>query len=243
MARSLTERRARPRDGILVTVKHGAELVDEPIACPLCRHPADFFCADRRRRFYRCAQCGLISADPATHLPIGEEKAVYDLHENDPADSRYRDFLNQLLEPLLQYLQPGMQGLDYGCGPGPTLSDMLRQVGMVMHDYDPLYAPDDTLLAREYDFVTCTEVVEHFCDPGTAWPRLAARVRPGGWLGVMTSLVPELEPAAFRAWGYKGEPTHVSFYRPATFDWLGKTLGFSVEQVSGRVVLMHKARQ
>ncbi|MFP4609861.1 MAG: class I SAM-dependent methyltransferase, partial [Thiohalophilus sp.] len=198
------------------------------------------FTADRRRRFFRCPQCELISADPATHLSPQEEKANYDLHRNDPADSRYRAFLNQLVEPLLQRLHPAMEGLDYGCGPGPTLSGMLREAGMVMHDYDPLYAPDTALLDRQYDFVTCTEVVEHFCDPGTAWPQLVERVRPGGWLGIMTWLVPDPGPEAFRRWGYKGEPTHVSFYRPATFEWLGRTLGFGVEFVDTRVILMHK---
>ncbi|MFO8024560.1 class I SAM-dependent methyltransferase [Thiohalophilus sp.] len=215
----------------------------ETLTCPLCRHCAELFCADRRRRFYHCPQCDLISADPAAHLDRAGEKAVYDLHENDPADPRYRTFLAQLTEPLLGRLRPGMEGLDYGCGPGPTLSGMLREAGMVMHDYDPLYAPVENLLERTYDFVTCTEVVEHFYDPGEVWPQLAALVRPGGWLGVMTCLVTELEPAVFRSWGYKGDPTHVSFYRPATFDWLGQTLDFSVEQVSERVVLMHKARR
>jgi len=221
-------------------VKHGAELPDNPIACSLCRHPADFFCADRRRRFFRCPQCELISADPAAHLDRAGEKAVYDQHDNDPADPRYRTFLAQLSQPLLARLKPGMEGLDYGCGPGPTLSGMLREAGMVMHDYDPLYAPDTALLDRQYDFVTCTEVVEHFNDPGLAWPQLVERVRPGGWLGIMTWLVSDPDPQAFRRWGYKGDPTHVSFYRPATFEWLGRTLGFEVEFAAPRVILMHK---
>ncbi|MDT8385814.1 MAG: class I SAM-dependent methyltransferase [Gammaproteobacteria bacterium] len=221
-------------------MKNNAALSADPIACPLCRHPSDFLCADRRRRFYHCPQCELISADPASHLPPEAERANYDLHHNDPADPRYRAFLNRLAEPLLARLQPGMVGLDYGCGPGPTLSGMLREAGMVMHDFDPLYAPDDTLLAREYDFVTCTEVVEHFCDPGAAWPQLAARVRPGGWLGVMTWKVPDPEAAAFRGWGYKGDPTHVSFYHADTFEWLGRELGFAVETIDERVVLMNK---
>lgn len=221
-------------------MKRCAERSLDSIVCPLCLHPADYFCADRRRRFYRCPQCGLISADPASHLSPEVERANYDLHNNDPTDPRYRAFLNRLVEPLLARLQPGMVGLDYGCGPGPTLSSMLRQAGMVMHDYDPLYAPDETLLAREYDFVTCTEVVEHFNNPGAAWQQLGARVRSGGWLGVMTWTVPDPEPAAFRGWVYKGDPTHVGFYCSATFEWLGRELGFTVEVINERVVLMNK---
>lgn len=211
------------------------------IACPLCSQHASLYCEDRRRRFYQCTNCELIAADPASHLVLSEEKAVYDLHENNPADSRYRNFLSRLVTPLLKHLEPGMEGLDFGCGPGPTLSGMLCEAGMHMQDYDPLYQADAGLLQRQYDFVTCTEVVEHFNEPASAWMQLTALVKPGGWLGVMTSLVPDDNPEFFRSWGYKGEPTHVSFYRPATFAWLGRHFGFTIEQVDERIILMHKA--
>lgn len=212
-----------------------------PQSCPLCRRDAAEFCADRRRRFYRCRGCELIFADPASHLGHGEEKAVYDLHCNDPADPRYRAFLARLAEPLRARLTPGMEGLDYGCGPGPTLGLMLREAGMRVRDYDPLYRPDAALLERQYDFVTCTEVVEHFREPGAEWPRLARLVRPGGWLGIMTWLAQSADAQAFQRWGYKGDPTHVAFYSPATLDWLGRELGFEVWRLDERVILMRRS--
>jgi SAM-dependent methyltransferase len=214
--------------------------MSSPLSCPLCAGAAAGFCADRRRRFHRCGACELVFADPASHLDTGEEKAVYDLHCNDPADARYRAFLARLSEPLCERLTPGMQGLDYGCGPGPTLGLMLREAGMRMCEYDPVYRPDETVLQRQYDFVTCTEVVEHFRDPGADWSRLARLVRPGGWLGVMTWLLESADARAFRAWGYKGDPTHVAFYSPATLEWLGRELGFEVWRLDERVILMRR---
>lgn len=211
--------------------------------CTLCGAPADYFCRDRRRRFYRCPRCELAFADPQSHLHADEERAVYELHENDPKDADYRAFLGRLATPLLERLQAGMSGLDYGCGPGPTLSGMLREAGMTMANYDPLYVPEPRALERQYDFVTCTEVVEHFRAPARDWRTLAQRVRPGGWLGIMTWLVPELDADAFRGWGYKGDPTHVSFYRPATLHWIGRQLGLTVEIISERVILMQKQPQ
>ena len=208
--------------------------------CTLCAHSARAYCADRRRRFYHCDHCGLVFAEPGSHLDAAAEKAVYDLHENDPADGRYRAFLARLAEPLRARLTPGMEGLDYGCGPGPTLGGMLREAGMRMHDYDPLYRPDARLLARQYDFVTCTEVVEHFREPAREWRQLAALVRPGGWLGIMTWMLAATEVEAFQAWGYKGDPTHVAFYRPRTLQWLGRELGFEVDCVDERVILMRR---
>lgn len=240
MARSLTKAVGHRAVLYSLPVNPSAIIPPDSVDCPLCREPARLFCSDRSRDFYRCEQCELISVDPASHLSPEAERANYDLHQNDPADARYRGFLNQLVTPLLARLQPGMEGLDFGCGPGPALSAMLREAGMVMSDYDPLFAPDAALLDRQYDFVTCTEVVEHFNHPATAWPQLAACVRPGGWLGIMTWLVPDLDPEHFRRWGYKGEPSHVSFYRPATMDWLGRELGLHVEQHGERVILMHK---
>jgi len=197
------------------------------------------FCSDRLRSYFRCRDCELVFADPGSRLPPDLERAEYDLHENDPKDVRYRTFLSRLAEPLLTRLGVGMHGLDYGCGPGPTLSVMLAEHGMEVDDYDPLYAADDRLLQRTYDFVTATEVVEHFCRPAEAWRQLAALVRPGGWLGIMTLLAPD-DAEAFSQWWYKNDPTHVSFYTAATFAWLGESMGFSVEQLDDRVLLMRR---
>ncbi|MDA1381669.1 methyltransferase domain-containing protein [Plesiomonas shigelloides subsp. oncorhynchi] len=55
--------------------------------------------------------------------------------------------------------------MDFGCGPGPLLAQMLEEAGFRMHKYDPYFHPERATLAREYDFVTCTEVAEHFMPP------------------------------------------------------------------------------
>ncbi|MFP5505071.1 MAG: class I SAM-dependent methyltransferase [Gammaproteobacteria bacterium] len=208
--------------------------------CPLCGHAAAPVDEDRRRRYFQCPECRLIFADPASHLDAAAEKAVYDLHCNDPADAGYRRFLDRLAAPLLTRLHPGMHGLDYGCGPGPALSQMLRQAGMRMTDYDPIYAPDPAALDRQYDFVTCTEVVEHFKQPAQDWERLLATVRPGGWLGVMTQLA--LGPERFRRWQYRNDPTHVAFHSAETFAWIGRHHGLTVERAGDAVMLLRKRR-
>lgn len=212
-----------------------------PIACPLCSAETHAFCEDRARRYLECPGCGLVTADPASHLSPADERAIYDLHQNDPADARYRAFLSRLADPLRARLAPGMRGLDFGCGPGPVLSMLLREAGMAMTDYDPFYAPDPQALRHEYDFVTCTEVVEHFRDPLVGWTQLIARVRPGGWLGVMTQLAPDL-PQNFLRWRYRDDRTHVSFHRLSTLRWLATRFGFSVEQVESQAFLMQRQR-
>lgn len=209
-----------------------------PSECPLCSSESEPYAQDRRRAYLHCPRCDLVFADPDSRLDAAAEKAHYDLHENDPADAGYRRFLSRLAEPLLTRLETGTHGLDYGSGPGPTLSVMLEEAGMVMSLYDPFYAPEAAVLNRTYDFVTCTETVEHFHHPARDWAQLTALVRPGGYLGIMTKLVINRE--RFAKWHYKNDPTHVSFYSPATFDWLGRHFGFDVHRADADVILMRK---
>ena len=132
-------------------------------ACPVCLGAATrrFMQVDGRT-YLRCAACEATFVPPAQRPAAEVERAEYELHRNDPADAGYRHFLDRLAVPLLARLAPASTGLDYGCGPGPVLADMLRAAGHAMTLYDPFFAPDPAALARTYDFVTCTEVAEHF---------------------------------------------------------------------------------
>jgi 2-polyprenyl-3-methyl-5-hydroxy-6-metoxy-1,4-benzoquinol methylase len=152
------------------------------------------------------------------HISAPAQKRRYDLHRNDPADAGYCAFLGRLMEPLAARLAPGAQGLDFGCGPAPVLATLLSQRGFRMTHYDPFYAAHPAALTRAYDFVACSETVEHFTRPRDDWQRLFRLVRPGGWLGVMTSLLtPETD---FARWRYRMDETHVCFYRSETLTWL-----------------------
>jgi len=71
--------------------------------------------------------------DPAT------EEARYKAHQNSPQDAGYVRFLNQAITPALPYLNGSMRGLDYGCGPTPTLSGLLNAHGLYCENYDPYF--------------------------------------------------------------------------------------------------------
>ena len=55
-------------------------------------------------------------------LSAEDEKARYDLHQNSPNDNRYRQFLNRIFVPMQERIAPESCGMDFGSGPGPTLS-------------------------------------------------------------------------------------------------------------------------
>jgi SAM-dependent methyltransferase len=190
------------------------------------------------KRYWRCGTCQLIYLDPAHYLAAAEEKAQYLLHENEIDDEGYRTFLNRLAEPLLQRLRPGASGLDYGCGPGPALAAMCREAGHEMQVYDPFFAPEKSVLTQAYDFITCTEVVEHLHEPAKVFTLLDKCLKPGGWLGVMTSFY--TEEIDFQKWHYPTDPTHVVFYNEETFSWLGEKMNWRRSFPAKNVVLFKK---
>lgn len=157
--------------------------------CPLCTSEnAARFHNDKRREYLLCPTCHLIFVPPEHHLSAEDEKAQYDLHENSPEDPAYRQFLGRLLRPMQERIAPKSQGLDFGSGPGPTLSVMFEEIGHSMSIYDHFYAQDLSVLDKPYDFITATEVVEHLHYPGKELDRLWACLKPGGHLGIMTKL-------------------------------------------------------
>ncbi|MBC7133126.1 MAG: class I SAM-dependent methyltransferase [Roseovarius sp.] len=208
-----------------------------PPACPVCRAASVAgFGAFDGQGYWRCDTCGARGLNPAHHPRPEAERAQYDLHENHVDDPGYRRFLDRLAAPLRARLAPGAQGLDHGCGPGPALAAMLREAGHPMAVYDPFYAPDPAPLARRYDFVTCTEVAEHFHRPAEEFDHLGALLRPGGLLAVMTRF--QTDDARFGGWHYRKDPTHVVFYRPETFAVIAAQRGWSCEIVARDVAFL-----
>jgi SAM-dependent methyltransferase len=211
-------------------------------ACPLCRSPvASDFHRDSRRDYRRCPACCLVFVPPGYRLPAPAEKAHYDLHRNSPEDQGYRLFLSRLFLPLQESLPPGSRGLDFGSGPGPTLSVMFTEAGHSVATYDKFYAPDSAVFSEQYDFITATEVVEHLSDPDRELARLWTCLRPGGWLGIMTKLALDLE--AFASWHYKNDPTHICFFSRATFAWLAVRWQAELTFVGSDVVILRKGKR
>lgn len=191
------------------------------------------------RDYWFCSRCAARFLDPAQRPTRAEERAHYQTHENARDDPAYRRFLNKLAEPLRHRLPPASRGLDYGCGPVPALAAMLGEAGFPVTLYDPVFHADQAALAKRYDFVTCSEVAEHFHTPHEEFARLTRLLNPGGWLAVMTCF--QTDDARFANWHYRRDPTHVVFYRAATLAHVARHNGLSCDIVAKDVALMHKA--
>lgn len=184
--------------------------------CLLCSHVADEFYGVA----FKCAQCGLVFKRPSEFLSAEEDVTRYSLHNNNSEDPGYQKFLNKLLTPLESFLPEKFNSLDFGCGPGPTLSGLLKNKGGTVSDYDPIFHNDLSLLQSKYDVVTATEVVEHFKNPAHDWDQLVSLVLSGGMLGIMTQFLND--DIDYQKWWYKNDPTHIGFYNEKTFIFLAE---------------------
>jgi hypothetical protein len=115
---------------------------------------------------------------------------------------------------------------------------MLEDQGCSMTCYDPYYAPNPEALDKTYDFITCTETFEHFYHPDKEWRLLLRLLKPGGWLGVMTKLIDDMDQ--FAQMHYIQDRTHVSFFSRKTFQFLADQDNLIVEFFGDNVILLHK---
>jgi SAM-dependent methyltransferase len=127
----------------------------------------------------------------------------------------FKDFIDNY---IIDYKEEIEDVLEYGCGPGPVLADLLEEIGFNIYKYDPFFYPDFDYKSKKYDLITSTEVFEHFFDPKNEISKLVQLIKPGKYLAVMTSFHQGIDH--FKDWWYKRDPTHVSFYNIKTFQYI-----------------------
>ena len=207
--------------------------------CLVCEDPAVKLILEEDEKIYwKCRNCLFISLDPKFRLSSSEEKHRYKQHNNDINDANYRLFLSKLFKPLQGKLQDGAKGLDFGCGPGPALAVMFNEVGHQVDLYDPFFFNNEIVFKKAYDFITCTETIEHFFEPVKEFKRIDEMLVKESFLGIMTTFLTDEKD--FGQWYYRKDPTHVAFYRPETFEVIASMMDWTYEIPEENVVLFKK---
>ena len=114
----------------------------------------------------------------------------------------------------------------------------MKKDGFEVFLYDPFFYPDKDVLTKQYDFITCTETVEHFHNPWKEFNTLNTILKPNGWLGVMTSFL--TTDVMFENWYYRRDPTHVTFYSEKTFQVIASQRNWICEIKSKDIALLKK---
>ncbi|EGC34342.1 hypothetical protein DICPUDRAFT_153446 [Dictyostelium purpureum] len=255
--------------------KEKENIVLEKVNCPLCENDRKEEIIEFSRRmnklYYTCKQCGLVYLHPHYHVDNQKEKTRYEFHQNSPQDEKYKSFLQPCVDKLIPLLREHNKdqkdneiiGLDYGCGPGPTLSLMFKEKGFTLENYDPYFLENDKVkqaekylensgnqdnnsdkIAQPFHFVTCTEAIEHFKAPILDLKKIidgGLISKNNGLLLIMTQLL--LTDEQFENWHYPRDYTHICFFRPTTFNWISKKFNsnlLEMDEKRGIIILSFK---
>lgn len=226
---------------------HSALLIPRisQIACPLCgENRIDILFSIAERSFLECSQCDLLFIPPSNFPSFAEEKSRYDQHNNCLMDAGYIRHLDRVRTQLVAHLKPGALGLDFGCGPDRCLSRLFEDDGFAMDNYDPFYGPalgkrsagkrGAGKRSAQYDFITCSEVAEHFSDPRAEFNLMQSLLCPNGWVSIMTNLREGDRRCA--SWWYLRDITHRCFYSKRTFEFISGMLPWRLESVVDDVI-------
>ncbi len=206
------------------------------MTCPLCHSQGDTFYDNERQAFYKCPNCLGLYIDPSKILGKEAERLRYEKHRNDPEDLKYQQFVSPIVSSILVDFKTWHKGLDFGSGGGSAVSKLLKDHRFQIDSYDPYFFNTPELLKKQYDYVACCEVMEHFQNPDREFELLKRLLQPGGRLYCMTSIYDE--SIDFKAWYYKNDPTHVFIYHRKTLEWIKAAFGFSMVQiVDGKLVI------
>jgi hypothetical protein len=207
--------------------------------CIVCKsEETETFVTKDKKRYWQCQVCLSNFLDKDHHIGVEEEKSRYLEHQNSIEDPDYRKFLSRLSTPLIKKLSKGNMGLDYGCGHGPALADILKGAGYNVDLYDPFFFPDKDVFSKQYNFITCTETAEHFFEPYKEFEILDKLLCRSGFLGIMTSFLPAKD--AFEGWYYRRDPTHVVFYSNKSFEVIADQRNWHIDFLEKDVVIFRK---
>ncbi len=189
-----------------------------------------------------CESCQFFFKDSAAYVSAEREVQLYKQHnnslENEGYVAMFEAFIDLAIHPYLQTIE---SVLEFGSGPGPVLSELLKKRGLQVDCYDKFFAPEKIYENKQYDLITATEVIEHIDEPIGIMHFFFRHLKPGGYLALMTQFhTNDIE--AYLDWWYRADPTHICFFRPETFQKLAPMTGFElIDHDDKKILVLRKS--
>ncbi len=178
-------------------------------------------------KYFQCPNCDLIFIDDDFILNQKQEKERYSIHNNSLDNLGYVKMLNNfIVEAVAPFTNKLDSGLEFGCGPGPVLSQLLSSMGIKMDIYDPYFFNDKSFESKKYDLITSTEVLEHVRNPKEVLDVLVSILNKNGILSIMTLFHDNCD---FKTWWYRRDSTHICFYSSKTCYWIEKIFSIKIK--------------
>jgi len=197
--------------------------------CKLCnKHVTNISDTRNNWEFLHCMDCGFIFKNPQDYVSSKEELKQYNNHNNTIDSPGYVEMFEKFMEEtFLEHIDEIKNVLEFGSGPGPVFSELLKRLGLHVDMYDKYFSPERVYEGKEYDLITSTEVIEHIENPLEIFEFFSAHVKSGGYLALMTQFHTN-DAEDFKKWWYKNDPTHICFFTPQSFEILAEICGFRV---------------
>lgn len=203
-------------------------------SCPLCNGTTTLFSEFKERLYYRCNNCQGILLHPEQYMSFENEEKHYQFHNNNVEDKGYLNFVAPITSGILNQFSSENTGLDFGAGTGSAVSKVLRDNNYQIEQYDPYFHNFSELLEKQYDYIACCEVIEHFHYPAKEFGLLKKLLKPNGKLFCMTHLYDT--SIDFEKWYYKNDHTHVFMYQKKTIAYIAQQFGFSQFSIENRLI-------
>jgi len=202
--------------------------------CPICNSIDLIPLDDGKKTYRRCKNCNYIFLERFYILSPEEEKIRYSFHENDIENVGYVAMFERFFDKVLPTFDNVRTILDFGCGPGPVMAELLKRKGYELSLYDKYFYDDAHSLLKVHDCIISTEVVEHLVNPFDTLERLVNdSLKPCGILALMTQFHPN-DDERFLKWYYRLDETHIGFFSPATFAYIAQKLGLKILFIDGK---------
>ena len=194
---------------------------------PLCLGKKNLlYDQDKHRSYNLCEDCELIFVSRDEILPAIDELKRYEAHQNEENDLHYQQYLQQIVDSSLPYLNVNAKGLDFGCGKTTLLAQNFKKQGLQVDSYDVFFHPSEEIFNKKYDFIVLSEVIEHLAHPRDVMEKLCRLLNPHGQFFIKTKLHPD-DSNSFKNWFYKRDLTHVQFFNLKSFTFLAMLLEIS----------------
>jgi SAM-dependent methyltransferase len=195
----------------------------------------------KQHAYYRCLSCGFVYLDDEFIVNKECEREQYNLHNNGFESLGYvkmfEDFIAKSIAPYDKSIK---SVLEFGCGSGPVLAELLRRKGMNVDQYDLYFYPKKVYEDKIYDLITSTEVFEHLKEPLKILEMLVKHTKDNGYIVLMTKF-PPADDKTFLDWWYIRDVTHISFFTAKSFEIMAEKLGLKVlKTIDENIVVFQK---
>ena len=170
-----------------------------------------------------CPECDAVFVKPSERVSPEKEKERYETHQNDSTAAGYVDFLQKTISQIQKNFSSGSRILDFGSGPNPLMSELLRAQNYEVVSYDPYFLPDAP--REKFDVVLAHEVFEHFREPVQELAKIQGYLKSEGTFLIHSSLRPD----DFTNWWYARDFTHIFFCSEKTLRWIAKKYSWKFE--------------